>query len=374
MPGSFFRNDLAAQPPIGVIHRRRNPPGFRRRSSAAWSARFRLVLPAALINCGVAWVCSLWVSPQGTSHGFAGRKARSKWVRLHPTDGEHEVYMGRELVGFGCRILKLNVARLENERVNHFEGLVSRLEAGWPMLCFEGLLRIQAEPHVADDEAIFRIPAPARSALRIHGEGILPLRPKVSAFAINTLFYASSFWLLVRGPLALRRLIRRKRGICPACAYDLCHADHEACPECGAACRLPPREEKRQPARPEASSFLRAESSMTNVGRAIAPYVTQAMHGNSRAIMNQTTEVLRRRASAEYLHHTGGYRNGKQERQVVTEQGPTELFQTDPENALSRMCFSLSSTLLEKRSWPRKTLQRKRLQRSTLLRLLAIAG
>ncbi len=52
-------------------------------------------------------------------------------------------------------------------------------------------------------------------------------------FAINTIFYAATLWLLIPGPFALRRLIRRKRGLCVACGYDIRHAEHDVCPECG---------------------------------------------------------------------------------------------------------------------------------------------
>ena len=62
-----------------------------------------------------------------------------------------------------------------------------------------------------------------------------PLRPLLPSFAANTLFYATILWLLILGSFTLRRLIRRRRGLCPACAYDLRHAEHEACPECGLA-------------------------------------------------------------------------------------------------------------------------------------------
>ncbi|MEE9296196.1 MAG: hypothetical protein V3W34_14715 [Phycisphaerae bacterium] len=63
-----------------------------------------------------------------------------------------------------------------------------------------------------------------------------PFIPVLPGFAINTLFYAAILWLVIPGPFALRRLIRRKRGHCIKCGYDLRHADHEACPECGAVC------------------------------------------------------------------------------------------------------------------------------------------
>ena len=61
----------------------------------------------------------------------------------------------------------------------------------------------------------------------------LPLMPVWPGFTANTAFYAAILWLLIPGPFALRRLIRRRRGLCPACGYDLRHGEHEACPECG---------------------------------------------------------------------------------------------------------------------------------------------
>ncbi len=63
---------------------------------------------------------------------------------------------------------------------------------------------------------------------------VLPIRPIWPGFAINTGFYAAILWPLICGPFALRRRIRRKRGWCVACGYDLRHADHDGCPECGA--------------------------------------------------------------------------------------------------------------------------------------------
>ena len=62
----------------------------------------------------------------------------------------------------------------------------------------------------------------------------IPLRLLWSSFAIDTLFYAVVLWLPF-APFTLRRAIRRKRGLCIKCGYDLRHAEHEVCPECGAA-------------------------------------------------------------------------------------------------------------------------------------------
>ncbi len=41
----------------------------------------------------------------------------------------------------------------------------------------------------------------------------LPPRLIWPGFAFNTIFYAAILWLLVCGPFALRRYIRRKRGL-----------------------------------------------------------------------------------------------------------------------------------------------------------------
>ncbi len=61
----------------------------------------------------------------------------------------------------------------------------------------------------------------------------LPLQPVWPGFATNTVFYAAILWLLAFGPSTARRIIRRKRGLCIKCGYDLRGAEHEVCPECG---------------------------------------------------------------------------------------------------------------------------------------------
>ena len=61
----------------------------------------------------------------------------------------------------------------------------------------------------------------------------LPLRPIWPGFAINTIFYAAILWLLTLGPFTARRMIRRKRGQCIKCGYDLRGTSEGGCPECG---------------------------------------------------------------------------------------------------------------------------------------------
>jgi hypothetical protein len=65
----------------------------------------------------------------------------------------------------------------------------------------------------------------------VRDEAVLPVLPLWPGFAINTLFYAVIVWLLFAAPFALRRRIRIRRGLCPACAYPI--GDSEVCTECG---------------------------------------------------------------------------------------------------------------------------------------------
>lgn len=106
--------------------------------------------------------------------------------------------------------------------------------AGWPALCLQGWsLR-------GDDRNVSLWAPPlgsdrARSMYMIEKRkdrrGI-PLAPIWSGFLINTLFYAAVLWLLFTTPARIRRMLRRRRGLCPACAYPTGESD--TCSECGA--------------------------------------------------------------------------------------------------------------------------------------------
>jgi len=69
------------------------------------------------------------------------------------------------------------------------------------------------------------------------GVEFLPIRPLWPGFAVNTVFYATTLWLLACGPFVLRRFIRIRRGLCPACAYPM--GPSEVCSECGKALPVP---------------------------------------------------------------------------------------------------------------------------------------
>ena len=72
-----------------------------------------------------------------------------------------------------------------------------------------------------------------RSGAPQHQYRVLPLGIICSGFAVNTVVFAAIGLLLLVGLYYSRLAIRAGAGRCPACAYDLRHAEHDQCPECG---------------------------------------------------------------------------------------------------------------------------------------------
>ena len=117
----------------------------------------------------------------------------------------------------------------------HHERIVVSVRMGFPLRCLSSRLvkRNEEWSELGPSLPLFSRGGPYGDLFRPQ----LPLRPIWPGFAVNTLFYATILWLLIPGPFVLRRLIRRKRGRCPKCGYDLRGQPPEAgaggCPECG---------------------------------------------------------------------------------------------------------------------------------------------
>ncbi len=124
--------------------------------------------------------------------------------------------------------------RISKRQVPSIKRQVSKTDDGSPvvLLKYNSVATAGWPLNWGSYEFSFSMPA-ASPGGGISWPNALPLCPVWPRFAVNTLFYAAILWLLIPGPFALRRLIRRRRGLCPACGYDLRHGEHEACPECG---------------------------------------------------------------------------------------------------------------------------------------------
>jgi hypothetical protein len=99
---------------------------------------------------------------------------------------------------------------------------------GWPLVClvsychdFGGKAQRSWAIDLREPQAVANLPR------------VLPLRPILDRFAINTVFFAAVLWSVTLGPVTVRRAVRRRRHRCPACGYPV--GESERCTECGAA-------------------------------------------------------------------------------------------------------------------------------------------
>ncbi len=183
------------------------------------------LLLGAVVNVAVAWGCALWV-PSG--------ERRQIWIdyefdpifQIMPIPQDYDYLRIQRASGIGI---------VETEVLAGFFGdiyalwaLPTHYAAGWPLRCLHGA-------RLWRDQFVSAMAAPEWLHPRkyIFDARALPLRPIWPGFAINTIFYATILWLFIPGPFVLRRLIRRKRGLCVACGYDLRDNLAAGCPECG---------------------------------------------------------------------------------------------------------------------------------------------
>ena len=200
------------------------------------------LLAGAVVDVAVAWGCILafphptkyrpvylpsdaetrawWHDnkPAGVTEGLAGVEIRERlgWRRLQ--------YMGDH--GGGSEILPSGAIRMSGRAPD--SASCGQTFAGFPMMSLHGerWRRYCFERRAGELLA-------ASGLTSAIGRMNYPFRPIWPGFAVNTVFYAAILWLMICGPLSLRRLIRVKRGRCPVCAYPKGHS--AICTECGKA-------------------------------------------------------------------------------------------------------------------------------------------
>jgi hypothetical protein len=102
---------------------------------------------------------------------------------------------------------------------------------GWPWLAFWCELDHGRKPGTACSvKGGIQLPTKGRGVGDVR---CIPLRPLWDGVVLNTLVYSAAWGALLIGVPAGRRTIRRSRGRCPRCAYDLLGEFTAGCPECG---------------------------------------------------------------------------------------------------------------------------------------------
>ena len=203
-----------------------------------------LLVAGAVVNVGVAWGSAVWSGPSRRvvgaeqaidgSHGWSvtrSKTATCDWVRLEwyvQGDSPWQLTPGNTHIKgpHPATLIPWWLTVVRPKLVPDDDRSLSIVEAdGWPIVSLwsshfpsKGVLR-----------------APLLGSLNrrsvLDEPAFLPLRPIPFGFAVNTAFYTAVLWLLIPGPFALRRLVRRRRGLCPSCAYPMGEA--AVCTECG---------------------------------------------------------------------------------------------------------------------------------------------
>ena len=181
------------------------------------------LLFGAVVNVAVAWGCAASIRRPYTWIDTTGFQVavRRVWDKYSPREGplpdsNHVVITGR-----GWSYMGIGGGRPGDQF------LVAELKVGLPLRTLQcGMYRSYKDKQTITFNGWRRkrtTPPPL----------YLPYEPVWPGFAINTAFYATILWLLIRGPFVLRRFLRVRRGLCPKCAYPM--GESAVCTECGGA-------------------------------------------------------------------------------------------------------------------------------------------
>ncbi len=192
------------------------------------------LLAGAVVNVGVAWGCSIRAESALFDALLTARMRRQQFeASKRPDRLEREApWVESAFRGEGVVVI---VVRRPGE------GLVRLHRAGWPARA--ALVGRVSSPSSGDPSYRWGIPIPVKVRLALEYPrgsaqpivktvtGVLPLRPVWRGFLLNTAFYALAFILPAGMWWSLRRFIRVKRSLCPACAYPV--GESGVCSECG---------------------------------------------------------------------------------------------------------------------------------------------
>ena len=172
------------------------------------------LLAGAVVNVAVAWGCKS-VRP-GHPLGPLPERQQIAWWNEHRPRHVHDEIL---VLTSGQRFVGRHLIHFETE--SGISGVCWRY--GMPCKSLQDVGTVLLYQRDAQGFKTTRFPP--------WEERALPLEIDWRGFAINTVSYAIALWLLIAGLLALRRFHRRRRGLCPKCAYPV--GESAVCTECG---------------------------------------------------------------------------------------------------------------------------------------------
>ncbi|MEE8287220.1 MAG: hypothetical protein V3R72_11045 [Gammaproteobacteria bacterium] len=188
------------------------------------------LLLGAVVNVAVTYGVLLRIDPVLTFVSPMKDVDELPWPQAMPIEASHLVVEASPTFGTD-RYEYVDILYLDEKPI---VGSVFAMfyRSGWPLRSFEGgCYRDPKGGNFVEDGSVS---LHRDWQERFWAVYYLPWRPSWIGLTINTLFYGVFLWLLWSAPFAARRLVRRRRGRCVRCGYDLRHAEHDVCPECGA--------------------------------------------------------------------------------------------------------------------------------------------
>ncbi len=204
-----------------------------------WALRiFVFLILGAIVNVAVAWGCAFsndldadWPNVEAASTGewsfvFVDRRFGSEEVRCC-----HRLSDAVDIERLPCHP-KSPWWEEWHDRFGPFGTGEWGTAHGWPRYSMSAWRAWDKNPRRTERDEDYMTyggwELSERNKLRL-----VPYSPIWPGFAINTVFYAGSLWLLFTAPFALQRRRRIRRGLCRKCAYPVGTSDF--CTECGAA-------------------------------------------------------------------------------------------------------------------------------------------
>ena len=195
------------------------------------------LLAGAVVNVAVAWGCVALKPCSSSAETLTPKEVAAVWCRfarpsLRSVRSASD-YDGFLRHGFGLTSRCISNSFL-HDVLGGFPGLnadasthsIWMVEVGWPVRCFRrgwDVIPLDVVPRLI----------PQSPGVATRTVDAAQHRPLGLGFAVNTLFYAALLRLLISGPFVLRRFIRIRRGLCPACCYPM--GESAVCSECGKA-------------------------------------------------------------------------------------------------------------------------------------------
>jgi hypothetical protein len=193
-----------------------------------WWVWWLLALPAcAALSIIIAWACALW-SPGGPTAGPKRPTDDDPLIKVMLERGQFDRFVFTTRSGFGWERKRFIASRSTNP--DRTPSAVRQMRCGWPFLCMEG-----HELQIDGTETEHRLaPLPNWPKVDRNGLNRVPLQPMWNGLLLDALVLAIPAHIFF-GWIAIRRCVRRYRGLCFKCGYDLRGASiaNAMCPECG---------------------------------------------------------------------------------------------------------------------------------------------